>query len=102
MNGYFGPTTNRLVRVAERGLARLSDRIVTISDRQRHDIVDRYRIAAPAKVSVVPLGFELEPLVDLPSVESARTALGLPADALVIGFIGRVVAITQTRGPIEA
>jgi Glycosyltransferase Family 4 len=74
MNGYFGPTTNRLVRVAERGLARLSDRIVTISDRQRHDIVDRYRIAAPAKVSVVPLGFELEPLVDLPSVESAHWA----------------------------
>jgi glycosyltransferase involved in cell wall biosynthesis len=102
MNGYFGPTTNRLVRVAERGLARLSDRIVTISDRQRHDIVDRYRIAAPAKVSVVPLGFELEPLVDLPSVESARTALGLPADALVIGFIGRLVPIKQPLGLIEA
>ena len=102
MNGYFGPTTNRLVRVAERGLARLSDRIVTISERQRQDIVARYRIASPGRVSVVPLGFELEPLVDLPPAERARKALGLPADVLVVGFVGRLVPVKQPLALIEA
>jgi glycosyltransferase involved in cell wall biosynthesis len=102
MNGYFGPTTNQLVRVAERGLARLSDRIVTISERQRQDIVARYRIASPGRVSVVPLGFELEPLVDLPPAERARKALGLPADALVVGFVGRLVPVKQPLALLEA
>jgi glycosyltransferase involved in cell wall biosynthesis len=102
MHGYFGSVANRLVRVTERGLASVTDRVVTISDRQRQDIVARYRIAAAAKVRVVPLGFELEPLLDLPEAELARRLLGVPSDALVIGFIGRLVSIKQPLALVDA
>jgi glycosyltransferase involved in cell wall biosynthesis len=102
MDGYFGPITNRLVRLAERALGRLADRIVTISDRQWQDIVVRYRIAAPGKVSMVPLGFELESFDDLPSVTRAREALGLPSEGLAVGFIGRLVSIKQPLDLVDA
>jgi glycosyltransferase involved in cell wall biosynthesis len=102
MHGYFGPVTNWLVRFTERSLALLADRIVTISERQHQDIVTRFRIAPAEKVSIVPLGFELEPFFDLPPSDRVRRSLGVPADALVIGFVGRLVSIKDPLALVEA
>ena len=77
LDGYFGPVGDRLVRTAERTLARLTDRIIAISDRQRRDLIERFRICAPARVAVVPLGLELDDLLSLsPTHPSLRPALG--------------------------
>ncbi|MGE3707783.1 MAG: glycosyltransferase, partial [Vicinamibacterales bacterium] len=57
--GYFPPAVNAAVRGIERLLARVSDRIVTISPRQRSDIVERFRIAPAARVEMIPLGINL-------------------------------------------
>ena len=62
LTGYFAPATNVAVRLAERTLARITDRVVTISPAQRDDIVTRFRIAAAERTIVVPLGLDLEHL----------------------------------------
>lgn len=54
LEGYFSPFVNRLVRLTERTLARLSDIIITISPRQQHDIVTRFAVAPATKAVVVP------------------------------------------------
>ena len=102
LDGYFGRVGNWAVRQAERALARISDRIVTISPRQRDDIVIKYRIARADQTVVVPLGLELEILSGLPTPASARQALGLPLDAIVIGMIGRLVPVKQPLTLIDA
>ncbi len=102
LEGYFGRVGNWAVRQAERALARISDRIVTISPRQRDDIVIKYRIARAAQTVVVPLGLELETLSGLPTPASARQALGLPLDAIVIGMIGRLVPVKRPLTLIDA
>jgi glycosyltransferase involved in cell wall biosynthesis len=101
--GYFGRVGNLLVRTIERALARISDRIVTISERQRADIVERFRVARPEQVVVVPLGLELDRLLALgEDGPNLRGELGIGADAFVIGFVGRLVPIKAPEVLLEA
>jgi glycosyltransferase involved in cell wall biosynthesis len=103
LTGYFGPTMNVAVRRAERTLARITDRVVTISPAQRHDIVTRFNIAAAARTTVVPLGLDLERLARLDSSAAhLRGQLGIPERALVVGFVGRFVAIKDLATLVHA
>ncbi|MGE3511398.1 MAG: glycosyltransferase family 4 protein [Vicinamibacterales bacterium] len=102
-DGYFPPAVTRAVVASERLLARVTDRIVTISPRQREDIVSRYRVAAPAQVTIIPLGLDLEPLLQLTkNAPDLRQSLGLAADAVVIGFVGRLVPIKDVQTLLRA
>lgn len=92
--GYFHPMVNAAIRTVERALAALSDRIVTISPRQRADIVERFRVTPAAKTVTVPLGLDLDRLLALPAhAPNLRDALAIPPDACVVGFVGRLVPI---------
>jgi glycosyltransferase involved in cell wall biosynthesis len=92
--GYFSPLTSRLVQATERALARITDRIIAISPRQRHDIVDRFHIAPASKTWVVPLGLDLDALLTLsPGGPDLRAAIGAAADDIVVGYAGRLVPV---------
>jgi len=89
--GYFGRAGSALVRAIERTLARLTDRIVAISSRQRDDLVDEFHIAPRDRVVVIPLGLDLDALAAIP-------APAAPADdsrPVTCAFVGRLVAIKQ-------
>lgn len=102
--GYFSPLVNRIVRTVERGLAGVSDRIVTISPRQRFDIVTRFGIAPESKVSTIPLGIELDPFLRLPeraegtkAERDLRQTLGIGPKDVVVGYVGRLVPIKDVE-----
>lgn len=90
--GYFSPAMNSIVRAIERMLAVASDVIVTISPRQRHDIVDRFAVAPAQKTVVVPLGLDLDTLLGLDR-DGARPSTYGRADELVVGYAGRMVPV---------
>jgi glycosyltransferase involved in cell wall biosynthesis len=100
--GYFGGVTSGLVRLIERGMAAMTDRIVTVSARQKHDICQRYRIAPAAKTVVLEVGDDLEPLVRLENDTRLRDALGFAPHHVVFGYVGRFAPIkdlpTLVRG----
>jgi glycosyltransferase involved in cell wall biosynthesis len=102
-SNYFSKVGSFIVRLIERTLARGTDAIVTISDRQRDDIVQRFRIAPAAKVAVIPLGLELDDLLamDRPSREW-RTELGWTEDEFVVGFVGRIVPVKDVPTLLHA
>lgn len=91
--GYFGRAANLLVRSAERVLASVTDRIVTISARQREDIVRRFAIAPESRVVMIPLGLDLTDLLNSRDSTVVRDALGIPRNDFVAGYVGRFVAI---------
>jgi glycosyltransferase involved in cell wall biosynthesis len=102
-SGYFGRLGNVAVRAVERVLAAAADAVIVISTRQRADIVERFRIAPAHKVHVVPLGLRIEPLLTLaPGAPSLRPELGIPADAIVFGFVGRFAPIKDLSTLVEA
>jgi len=76
---------------------------VAISERQRADLAGRYRIAPAPRVAVVPLGLELDPYFRLGDVEPGlRRELGFPDQAVLFGYIGRLVAIKDLSTLLEA
>jgi glycosyltransferase involved in cell wall biosynthesis len=97
LNGYYGPAKSWLLRMIERGLARITDRLVAVSDLVKEDLI-AYRVAPPDKISVIPLGFDLEPFLDCGSLKGEfRRELGLgPGDKLV-GILGRIFPIKNHR-----
>jgi glycosyltransferase involved in cell wall biosynthesis len=93
-HGYFAAPVARALVWGEWMLALVTDRIVTVSDSVRDDLVDRYRICARRKITVVPLGFDFEWVDDLDShAGEMRRTFRMPADAVVVGLVGRLTEI---------
>lgn len=78
--------------------------MVAISERQRRDLVERFRVAPPHKVRVIPLGFELERLAryDAQRVSELRAAWLGEASGPLIGWIGRLVPIKRVDKLLRA
>lgn len=57
--------------------------------------VTRWRTVPRAKVNVVVNGIPTEPQLDLPSRESVRESLGIPAGVPLIGTVGRLSEVKQ-------
>jgi glycosyltransferase involved in cell wall biosynthesis len=103
LSGYFGAIGTAASRSVERMLGRLTDRIVTVSERQRDEIVDRFQIGSAPNVSVVPLGLDLDELVDIDTPDRRlRIELGWESADFVVGYVGRLVSIKNLGMLISA
>jgi glycosyltransferase involved in cell wall biosynthesis len=101
--GYFSPAVSAAIRSTERTLAQLTDTVVTISPRQRADIVERFAIASAAKTVVVPLGLDLDALLTLPQGgPDLRASIGASPDDVIVGYAGRMVPVKDLRTLIRA
>lgn len=96
LEGYFGAAKARLYLELERALARVSDRLLGVSQATVDDLV-RLGVAAPEKFRVLPLGLDLEPLAEVDEAlrEGSRGELGVAADEILLIFVGRVVPIKR-------
>ena len=91
--GYFGRAMSETIRQVERVLARMTDRIVTLTERGALEHV-QYRIAGREKFVTIPSGIrvaEFRSAGEDPRVK--RKELGLPLDGLLVGTVGRLVPI---------
>jgi glycosyltransferase involved in cell wall biosynthesis len=102
LRGYFSPPVEKFFRLVERSLARITDRIVTLSPALKADLVEM-GIAAPEKIEVVPLGMNLDALrAAAPRRGELRAELGLGAEEPLVGVVGRLVPIKNHRLFLEA
>jgi glycosyltransferase involved in cell wall biosynthesis len=77
--------------MAESALARHTDRLIAVGTRVRDDLLAA-GIGDRAQYAVVPPGTSLGPL---PERLQARQALGLPADAPVVAYVGRLTRVKR-------
>lgn len=99
---YHGTVLQRYYRVPlvtvilllERLLGRwLVHHTIAVSEGVRRELLAR-GVARPQRVAVIPLGLELAPFLDAPRHAGVlRRELGLPPEAMVVGFVGRLVPI---------
>jgi glycosyltransferase involved in cell wall biosynthesis len=93
LHGYYGPIKNWLLRRMERSLASISDRLVTVSEGVKEDLI-HYRVARAKKITVIPLGLDLQPYIDAHRLRGEfRRELGVDADIKLIGIVGRLFPI---------
>jgi glycosyltransferase involved in cell wall biosynthesis len=96
LEGYFGAAKSRLYLELERALARVSDRLLGVSQATVDDLV-RLGVAPRERFRVMPLGLDLEALAETGEEPrgSSRSALGIGPDEIVLIFVGRVVPIKR-------
>ncbi|MGJ6964063.1 glycosyltransferase family 4 protein [Streptosporangium sp. G11] len=90
--GYFSPAKRHLYVRTERLLAHVSDRLVTVGSQVRDELLQA-GIGRPEQYVVIPPGVRAGPV---PDRGAARAALGLPQDAPVVAYVGR---LTQVKRP---
>lgn len=102
LHGYYGPAQNWALRKMERTLAWLSDRLVTVSEQVKKDLVD-YKVAPAERITVIPLGLELEPFLNAEARRGEfRRELGLKDEEKLVGIVGRLFPIKNHALFLEA
>src|SRR5687767_3214470 len=94
-HSYFNSfKTNFFIR-AERYLANFTDSIVAISDVQKKELSEKFRIAGDEKFRVIPLGLDLDAFLADQDIKRKkfRDEFGLQEDTIAIGIIGRLVPV---------
>ena len=93
LHSYYGSLTTSLLRGMERALARITDRMIAVSEQVKSELMT-YGIGSADQIVVIPLGFDLEPFLDGAAHRGAfRRGLGLDDNVLLIGIVGRLFPI---------
>jgi glycosyltransferase involved in cell wall biosynthesis len=101
LRGYFGPVKTAVFRSLEKRLGRLADVIVAVSETVKQDLV-ALGIADGDRIRVVPLGLDLEPFTGSLRKGALRRDARVPADAPLVGMVGRLVPIKDVPTFLEA
>ncbi len=100
-HGYLGPASSRALVWLERGLARLTDSIVCLTEAERADHL-RLRIGPPDLFEVIHSGVDIQRFATAGVVPADRRALGLPADGPLVGCVARLVPVKGVQYLLEA
>ncbi len=103
-HSYFNPVKTGIYKNIERYLARRSDCIIAISDRQKYELSVEHRICPADKIKVIPLGFDLTRFMTDKEIKRKqfRNELKIEDDTLVISIIGRMVPVKNHQLFIKA
>lgn len=103
-HSYFGKVKTNLYKNIERFLAKRSTRIIAISDKQKHELVQEHRICSEDKVEVIPLGFDLDRFQEDLAGKRAlfRQIYCVAEDEIAVGIIGRLVPIKDHTSFLNA
>jgi len=91
-SGYFNILQTKIFILVERFLGSFSYKIITVSESVKKELLSLH-ICKEDKIEVIPLGFELNKFLVIPSRNSA---------VLSVGIIGRLVPIKNHRLFLEA
>lgn len=94
-HSYFNKSETQFYKTSERKLAKLSTKIVAISDIQKEEIWKYHKICDEDKITVIPLGFDLDKFQENQPQKrkSFRDKYQIKDDEIAIGIIGRLVPI---------
>lgn len=94
-HSYFGVTKTRLFLEIERYLAKRTTGIVTLSEIQKQELTEEFKIAPPEKFEIIPLGFDLDKFSSNTEEKRRRfrAEYNIDEDEIAIGIVGRLVPV---------
>jgi len=102
-DGYFSPVKAKIFLLIERFLALFTDKVITVSESVKEEIVNKLKVTKDSKCAVVMLGFELDRFLDSEKARGAfRKELSVPDGVILIGIVGRIVPIKNHRMFLDA
>jgi len=102
-HSYYGPLKTKLFLMIEKMLARMTDRIIVISEQQRREINEDFHLGRRAQFAVIPLGIDLNVYADWQTRRTKlRAAISASDDDLLIGIVGRLTEVKNHGLFLEA
>jgi glycosyltransferase involved in cell wall biosynthesis len=94
-HSYFNPAKTRMFIEIERYLAKRTTAIVTLSDIQKSELVDTFKIAPANKLEIVPLGFDLRRFEEGKEEKRKRfrAMYNIADEEIAIGIVGRLAPV---------
>ena len=103
LHGYFSWLKSRMFMWAERLQAKATDAIIVISKSQESELSRIYRIAPEEKFRTVKLGFNLQSFSSVKSLKGQfRRRIGVNSKTVLVGIVGRLVAIKNHKMFLDA
>ena len=101
--GYFSRLKTFLILNVERFLANFTTSIIAISESQKKELSEFYRICDANKIKTIKLGFELTPFINCVKQKGRlRKKLSLTEDVLLVGIVGRMAPIKNHKMFLDA
>lgn len=102
-HSYYGPLKTKLFLMIEKMLARMTDRIIVISEQQRREINEDFHLGRRAQFAVIPLGIDLNVYANWQTRRTKlRREISASADDLLIGIVGRLTEVKNHGLFLEA
>lgn len=94
-HSYFNPAKTRMFIEIERYLAKRTTAIITLSDIQKSELVDTFKIAPAHKFEIIPLGFDLRRFEEGKEEKRKRfrAMYNIADDEIAIGIVGRLAPV---------
>ena len=98
-HSYFGFLKSNLYKNIEKKLAKKSNKIIAISDIQKHELCNIHQICSEEKIEVIPLGFDLSRFNDVNNDKRKkfRDEWKIKQNEIAVGIIGRLVPIKNHK-----
>jgi glycosyltransferase involved in cell wall biosynthesis len=103
-HSYFSSKQTKIFLNIERGLAEHTSRIIAISQKQKDELCDTFKIAPSEKFSIVPLGFDLQRFTEDKEQRRSkfRATFNIADDEVAIGIVGRLAPVKNHHLFIDA
>jgi glycosyltransferase involved in cell wall biosynthesis len=103
-HSYFGSAKTKMIINIEQGLAEQTSKIIAISDKQKDELVNTFKIAGEDKFEVIPLGFDLSRFRQNNDEKrlAFRKKYNVNDNELAIGIVGRLAPVKNHKLFIEA
>ena len=103
-HSYYGPMKTRLFLTIEKLLARLAtDRVIVITDQQRREINEQFKVGRASQFTIIPLGIELSIYHNFEERRARmRAELKVGDEEILIGIVGRLTEIKNHQLFLDA
>lgn len=103
-HSYFGKIKTLFFILLERILAWLSDGIIAISEKQKRELCEEFKICPCKKIFIIELGYNLKPFQEnkIQKRELFRKNYSIQNHQIAVGIIGRLVPIKNLKLFISA
>jgi len=91
LHGYFSPIVTRIFTTAERCLRIVTTHALVVGAATRRDLLQARVVNEQQSSTILPAARALH----RHEQRTARASLGLPADGLIVGFVGRLTGIKR-------
>jgi glycosyltransferase involved in cell wall biosynthesis len=104
LHGYFSNFKSKGFQWIEKILAKFTDVLVVVSEQNKEELCEKFRVGRPEQYRVIPLGLNLSTFENVRDIKGKlKTDLGLSKNGdILVGIVGRLTQIKNHRLFIEA